>query len=119
MTQAASPLDKRRFPRIKAPIYYKSPRFRHARQQVLDASLGGVRIYSDTPLKVEERLDLELFLPDRSTVRCGARVAWIALMPAGSPAKYDIGLELVSVPPGGVQRMAKVLDDATADLPFA
>jgi hypothetical protein len=119
MTHAISSLDKRRYPRIKAPIYYKSPRFRHLRQRVVNASLGGVRIYSDTPLSIEQRLDLELFLPDSTTLRCRARVAWIASMPEGAPAKFDVGLELVEIPAGGETRIARVLDDATQDLPFA
>jgi hypothetical protein len=119
MTQAAKNLDQRQFPRVKAPIYYKSPRFRHLRQRVIDVSLGGVRIYSDTPLTIEQGLDLELFLPDSTTLRCRARVAWIAALPPGSPAKFDVGLQLVEVPPGGQERLARVLDAATGDLPYA
>lgn len=117
MTQAARVRDQRRFPRIKAPIYYKSPRFRHLRQRVVDASLGGVRIYSDSALVIDQRLDLELFLPDSTTLRCSARVAWIAALPPGSPARYDVGLQLVQLPPEGEERMARVLEESV-DLPF-
>lgn len=119
MTAAVAPLEKRRYPRIQAPIYYKSPRFRHARERVIDVSLGGVRIYSDTALKIDQGLDIELFLPDSTTLRCRARVAWIASLPANGPAKYDVGLEIISMPPGGSTRLEKVLDDAVADVPFA
>ena len=113
-------LNKRRYPRVKAPIFYRSPRLRlFKRQAVIDASLGGVRIYSDTPLAIEQRLDIELFLPDGTSLVCRSRVAWIAALPEGSKAKFDVGLELLEIPPGGVDRIAKVLDDATVDLPFA
>lgn len=118
MNQAAKARDQRRYPRIQAPIYFKSPRFRDLRQKVVDASLGGVRIYSDTALTIEQRLELELFLPDSSTLRCRARVAWIAALPPSAPAKFDVGLQLLDLPPGDEARLARVLQDCE-DAPFA
>lgn len=108
--EAESSEDRRRFPRVKAPIYFRSPRLRAIKREVLDISLGGMRVYSDEPFHVDDQLTVELFLPDGASVSCLARVAWQRPLPEGSPAVYDVGLELLEAPSEGLERLGQVLE---------
>ncbi len=102
--------DRRRFPRLAAPLFARDVRNRRAdKQQVLDASLGGVRIYSDEEYKVDKALDLELFLRDGSSVQCTARVAWLSKLPAATPARFEVGLAFTDVNPDAMELLKTVL----------
>ena len=89
--------DRRRFPRLNAPVYWRSPGLRGPRRPAVDVSMGGLRMYSDDAVKVGERLELELFLNDES-IKFLARVVWLDELPDASPAKFDVGLEFLDVP---------------------
>lgn len=81
---------------------------RHAR----DVSLGGARVYSDDSFEVGSRLDLDVILPDRSSVRCWAVVAWVVELESGEPARFDVGLSFTDMEARDVQRLAAVLGPA-------
>lgn len=114
MAPEVDPRDRRQFPRLQAPIFFRTSRFSLSRR-VVDVSVGGVRIFSDAPFEIDQRLDLELFLPDGKPLRCQARVAWIAMLPRGSAAKYDVGLQLSGVSEQDTERLSTVLE-ACADV---
>lgn len=98
MGKSNKPLkERRRFPRVVVPVLYDLPRIFGAKRRVSDLSLGGARIYSDTRLKVGQRLELEFFLPDGSTAEAVARIVWIKEMPEGAEALYDVGLEFLDL----------------------
>jgi Tfp pilus assembly protein PilZ len=80
------------------------------RRQVLDLGLGGMRVYSDDVLKVGARFEVELFLPDSSSVTCLTEVVWIRPLPAGSPAAYDVGLQFLDVPPDALEQIGTLLE---------
>lgn len=101
--------EKRRFPRVMAPVFFWGPRVFTKKQRVSNLSLGGVRIFSDQRLYVGERLELEFFLPDGSTIEAVARVVWIKDMPPGSEAVYDVGMEFVELAEGVTERLKAVL----------
>ncbi|MEZ4272155.1 MAG: PilZ domain-containing protein [Myxococcota bacterium] len=105
--------NRRQFPRIKTPIYCRPTG--QARNPLVNIGLGGVRVFSDDPARVGERLEIELFLPDESSLICKVQVAWVSLLPEDAPAKYDVGLEYVDVPPGGLQRIAAVVEKTEKD----
>ena len=107
--------EKRRFPRVKAPIFFQTPRIRDEQRPVLDVSLGGLRVYSDDPFEVGERLQLELLLPPNGQeVSALARVAWIKRLPDDAPAVFDVGFELLIVDDDGLKHLGRVLE-ANAD----
>ena len=91
--------DRRRFPRIAAPVYYRpaGPSFMHHRRSSLNVSLGGMRVYSDEEVRVGQRLELELLLGDGATARCWARVAWVEPLEGSIPARYEVGLEFTDM----------------------
>jgi len=69
--------ERRCFPRVMVPVYYRSPRILTKKRQVSNISLAGVRIYSDEYINEAERLELEFFLPNGFSVKALARVVWI------------------------------------------
>ncbi len=110
--------DRRRFPRLAAPLYARPARLRRRadKQQVLDASLGGVRIYSDEQYAPDSELELDLFLRDGSSLECKARVAWTRKLPKDGVARFEVGLAFTDVPPLAMDRLKSVLvpDDEAA-----
>jgi len=67
------------------------------RRQANDISLGGIRLYSDEAFKVGSRLELEIFLPDDSSITVTARTVWVDTLPAGGPAAYEVGFAFVDI----------------------
>jgi c-di-GMP-binding flagellar brake protein YcgR len=109
--------EKRQFKRVRAPVYCRpmglSLRFLQSKQQrPVDISLGGMRIYSDEAIAPGTKLELELFLPDASSVTCKVEVVWIEALGAQGPAKHDVGLKFIDIKPEDRARLAVVLDDA-------
>jgi c-di-GMP-binding flagellar brake protein YcgR len=94
-----SPANRRRFPRIAAPVFYRpaGPDFLHHRRATIDISLGGMRVYSDDELKVGAALEIDLLLEQDTAARCWARIAWIEKLPDSAGAQYDIGLEFTDI----------------------
>lgn len=110
MRTAHAHIDRRSFPRLQAPLYSRPARLQFgAKQQVLDVSRCGARIYSDESHVEGSRLEVELFLPDGSSLECAARVVWTAKLPVGAAARYEVGLAFVDVPASLWARLQPVL----------
>jgi hypothetical protein len=84
----------------------------HHRRNTQDISLGGMRVFSDEPLRVGSRLDLEIQLADESVVRCWGEVVWSVALANGSPAGFDVGMKFTDMAPQDIQRLAAVLNSA-------
>lgn len=84
-------------------------KFLARQREPVDVSLGGVRIFSDDPLKIGELLKMEFFLPDVEPVTYTAEVVWIDALPAGAPAKFDVGLKFIQLDPGALKLLMRVL----------
>ncbi|WP_244237320.1 PilZ domain-containing protein [Corallococcus llansteffanensis] len=108
--QTTSYIDRRAFPRLHAPLYSRPARMKLGeKKQVLDVSLGGARIYSDEPQDVGSRLDLELFMPDGSSLECTARIVWAIKLPRDAVARFEVGLSFLDVPEAILARLKTVL----------
>jgi Tfp pilus assembly protein PilZ len=81
---------------------------------VVDVGLGGMRVFSDEPFQIGARFEVELFLPDSSSIACLTEVVWIRSLPDG-PAKYDVGLQFLDVPEDGQDRLTEVLEGPSED----
>jgi PilZ domain-containing protein len=81
----------------------------HHKRNTRDISLGGARVFSDETFPVGSRLDLDVLLPDETSVRCWAEVVWLVELDGGAPAKFDVGLKFTDMAPDDVQRLAAVL----------
>ena len=104
----------RRYPRLKAPVYFNrlSRLFRWKRRRWSGDPLGGVCIYSDDQPKRGAPLEIEVFLPDGTSVVCRAEVAWVEALPDGAPARCDVGLAFTAIHPHDRQRLSSVLEQA-------
>ncbi len=114
-TPRPADLNRREFKRVHAPVFCRPVgllfKLLPEKQQALDISLGGMRIYSDEPLKKGAKLAVELFMPDATTVSCKVEVVWIEALPEGSPAKHDVGLKFIDIRSDDQARLATLLDD--------
>jgi hypothetical protein len=110
-----SEFDKRRFPRFKNPVYYHPVQTFGISRETSDISLGGVRIYSNNPLKEKQSLEIELLLPSGKSVVASVRVAWINVLPPGSEALYDVGLEFTNLPEDSILELKSALDVTSSE----
>ena len=100
-----------RYPRLRAPVYFTEvglPLLRRTRQPS-DAGLGGICIYTDDAPKPGKLLQIEIFLPDSTSVICKVEVAWLDEMPERAPARFDVGLRVVAIHPHDRERLTGVL----------
>lgn len=108
--------DRRKYPRLRAPVFYRPTglkllrALRRGKERAVDISLGGVRIYSDDQLRPGDRLELDLFLPDDTTLSSKGEVVWIHELPPGSPARYDVGVRFERMDDHEQSRLAEVLE---------
>jgi len=110
-----SRLERRRFPRIKAPVFYRTPRMFTHKRRVSNISPAGVRIYSDERLEEGKQLELEFFLPSGRSVKAIANVMWIKELPPEAEGRFDIGLEFIYPPPIEDSEFKSVLAKETSE----
>ena len=96
---------------MRAAVYCRPAgvEFLARQREPVDISLGGVRIFSDDELKVGKLLKMEFFLADVPPVTYTAEVVWIERLPAGAPARFDVGLKFIQLEPDALQLLTKVL----------
>ncbi len=104
---------QRRYRRVRAPILVRplGPLARLAPRQVTDISLGGLRVLSDEPQRVGDRLEIELVFPGGGSATCTAEVVWGEALGPVAAARFEMGLRFVEVDPDDLERIAAVLDD--------
>jgi Tfp pilus assembly protein PilZ len=105
--------DKRQSPRLKAPVYYRSASYPELRKSVVNISLGGICIHSDEKLKIGERQELELLLPNDMVLPCIVRVVWQRPLSPEAETAYDVGLRFTNLSDNILRRLAEVLKQAT------
>ncbi|OLC75932.1 MAG: hypothetical protein AUG04_01125 [Deltaproteobacteria bacterium 13_1_20CM_2_69_21] len=80
------------------------------RRRRIDPGLGGLRVYTDEKTKVGTRLEIEVFLPDETSVACTTEVVWVEKLPAGAAALHDVGLRILAIHPHDRERLTKALE---------
>jgi c-di-GMP-binding flagellar brake protein YcgR len=107
--------DRRRYPRVKAEVLCRpaGTSLFHHRRSPQDISLGGMRVFSDEDFPVGGRLELDVLLPDGTSVRCWAEVVWRVELDVRAAAKFDLGLRFTDLAPADIQRLAAVLGPAS------
>jgi len=89
--------DRRKYPRVNAPIYFTYSSVLSRLVTPEDVSAGGVRMYSDEKIEVGRHLDLTITLPRGRIIECRGEVVWIKELPADSEASYDIGIAFYDI----------------------
>ena len=106
-------VNRRKYPRFKAPICYRSAPFFSSRRPLVNIGLGGIRIYSNDKLKVGRRLEIELLLPNDDILTFTAKVVWQQALSEGETANYDVGLQFLNVPDDKLHHLKQVLEQYT------
>ncbi len=103
--------DRRRYPRVQADVFCRpaGADLFHHRRNTQNISLGGMRVFTDEDFAVGTRLDIDVLLPDSTSVRCWAQVVWRIELDGNSPARFDAGLKFLDMASQDVQRLASVL----------
>jgi hypothetical protein len=86
--------DKRRFPRLNLPMFYRFARNVEATRPAQNVSIGGIKVETDDDLAVDTRLELDLFLPDGEPLSVDVRVVWVREL-HGQDSRYEAGLEFL------------------------
>jgi len=113
LTKKISPgeVERRRFPRLKVPVLFRPAKMDENPLPTKDIGNGGVRIYSNRYLKKGKKLEIELFLPGGNSVTSDVRVVWTKVLPPGSAAVFDIGLEFLTLSPAAREQLKTVLEN--------
>lgn len=102
--------ERRHFMRLRAPMLCRPRGLGLFKQRAArDVSMGGVRIYSDDPVKVGTKLEIEMFLQDRSSIVAGVEVVWVDELGEDKPARFDVGLKFLELKPEDHERLEEVL----------
>jgi len=116
LEQTTSPLQRPQrpyYPRLLTPVYWTAVvGMPFIRRKMPVEDLGGVRVFLDEKLKEGARLEIEIFLPDLTTVVCRVEVAWVDKLPEGAPAAFEVGLKFTAISPSDRQRISSVLEQA-------
>lgn len=103
-------IERRRFPRLKVPVLFHSAKIEEEVSPTYNLGIGGVRIYSNRYLKKGKQLEIELCFPKGNSVAATVRVVWTKVLPSGSDAAFDIGLEFIDLPPAAIDEIKGVLE---------
>jgi hypothetical protein len=106
--------ERRYFPRLKVPVLFRTTKQEGTAHPTYNLGLGGVRIYSNRYLKKGEKIDIELCFPKGNSIVATVRVVWINVLPSGSEAAFDVGLEFVDLPPSVIEELKGVLESQSS-----
>src|SRR5437879_909395 len=105
-------MDRRHYPRLAANVLWRSAGLRAPRRPAVDASLSGMRVYSDEMVPVGARLELEILVPGETAIEIFARVVRVGMLPPSGPAFCDVALEFLNIPGEARDRLAGCLHAA-------
>jgi c-di-GMP-binding flagellar brake protein YcgR len=102
--------ERRKYPRVKADVFYREPRLAPRKQAIYDISLGGVRIHCDEELEIDRQLEMEFILPNGNILVAIAQVKWTSKLPEDSDAAYAAGLQFMHLNPDAAEELKKFLE---------
>jgi hypothetical protein len=116
LAKKASPIEveRRRFPRLKVPVLIRPAKSDEDPLATRNVGMGGVRIYSNRYLKKGKKLEIEIFFPGGNSVTADVRVVWTKVLPPGSDAVFDVGLEFIALSPAASEQLKTVLESDPA-----
>ena len=107
--------ERRRFPRLRAAVLYRTPKKEGSTVPTYDLGLGGVRIYSNVYFKKGKQIEIELCFPKGNSIVATVRAVWINVLPPGSDATFDVGLEFIDLSANAIDELKKVLEMHSSD----
>jgi hypothetical protein len=97
--------------RVQAPIVHRPTSWfaQGLPRESREPGLGGIRSYSDEPVKAGRLLEMDVFLADGATVTALVEVEWCDPLPPGAPARFEVGMRWVHVARSDLERLGPVL----------
>jgi len=105
--------NRRHHQRIVAPVQWQLADLASILNPLINIGLGGMRVYSDHPLKIGQCLEIELFLPDNTHLTCNVEVRWLQPVTGDQSANYDVGLKFLHISEEDLLRLADFLEKQT------
>ena len=117
-TIAAKIKERRTTTRLSLPLEIeivasKSP-LRNQRITVEDISGGGLRLFSNYPLKKKDKLTINLYFPDKKPpIKITTEVVWCSPREEGTKDSYALGVKFLKIPAADQERFIFSLCDLT------
>lgn len=105
-----SKIERRRYPRLEVPVLFRTSKIEDDSAPTSNLGLGGVRIFSNRYLKKGKRQEIVLCFPEGKSITVTVQVVWLKVLPPGSSAAFDIGLEFIDLPPEAIDVLKEVLE---------
>ena len=102
--------EKRHLPRLGVPFSARLIDASSEHHLVVNISQGGICIRSRQPLKIGNRFDLELMLPNDENLTCPVRVVWQKQLGADTEVAHEVGLRFTNVSDDTAHRLSDVLE---------
>lgn len=110
--------ERRRVPRVKAPVYCRSESVCDNHRRVINVSSAGLRMYADRAADVGQEIELDMILGDEDAISTKARVVWSRPLPELAPFACDLGIELTEMDERDVEKLELFLERYQADKPL-
>jgi len=109
--EARSELNRRRYPRILAPIHccQAGAEFFAQPLEPIDIGLGGLRIQSHEEYRVGAFLPLDISFARIAATRFTGEIMWIKALRQGGQGRFDVGLAFVGLTQGALKVLLTVL----------
>ena len=102
--------ERRRYPRVKAPVELKPSSLFGKEGKILDISLGGMRVYSAERFEMGSPLEIDITLPGKKKVMSMVKPVWSRKVPGVFSPIYEIGLEFISLPFDALGELRSILE---------
>ncbi len=99
--------ERRRYPRVIVPVQFRTGRLSSVMAPVGDPELGGLRVSTPSPLRVNDELTVGVVVPSGRTVHCRVRVVWSG---RGRDGGHEAGLKVIGAE-SDFGRVYEVLED--------
>lgn len=91
-------------------MLWRSDGLRAPHRPVMDASLGGVRVYSDELVTIGAQFDIELLPPSgEAPIALPVRVVRVGIQPPSGPSFCDVSLQFMTLTPDARRRLDAAL----------
>ena len=102
--------EKRQIIRLEAPLSARLIDVSAEHHLVVNISHGGLCIRSRQSLKIGERFNLKLLLPNDENLTCPVRVVWQNRLDADTEAFHEVGLRFTAVSDDTAQQLSEILE---------
>ena len=102
--------DRRKYPRVKKPVYFQITSGSVAKNQALDISLEGILINSSRFYNTNQNISLNLFIANEQAIPCEAEVIWIYPRTKNA-VNYKVGLHFTKMENSDRDKLSRYISE--------